>query len=347
MSTNLIYNGDFLLPTFATNTITDYPTFTTQQATDFYWTAGGPYVRITNGVPTSNFINPSLIGYSQACYLLTNSSIQQSFTVPFVGSYILSFYYSLRIGYTLSNMQIIINGVLFDTITTTPTNWSRYINTVPSSNLNIGVNTILFLGVGVSGTNYAIVITGINFVFGQVGAATPLTIATYNSLKPTYIYGSLTVLDYIPTGGTLIQGTISTQRNYNYNYTTLPTFQPSSLGYMYSANNTTGSVIANSFTNSSGFAIPIGVYIVDAYARFTPTAASIYSLKLGINTISGALTSLNYTIENILVASNAVTTINYTYYLSVATPTTYYFIFNTNTAGNLNQTLTGRFLRIA
>jgi len=347
MSTNLIYNGDFLLPTFATNTITDYPTFTTQQATDFYWTAGGPYVRITNGVPTSNFINPSLIGYSQACYLLTNSSIQQSFTVPFTGSYILSFYYSLRIGYTLSNMQIIINGILFDTITTTPTNWSRYINTVPSSNLNIGVNTILFLGVGVSGTNYAIVITGINFVFGQVGAATPLTIATYNSFKPTYIYGSLTVLDYIPTGGTLIQGTISTQRNYNYNYTTLPTFQPSSLGYMYSANNTTGSVIANSFTNSSGFAIPIGVYIVDAYARFTPTAASIYSLKLGINTISGALTSLNYAIENILVSSNAVTTINYTYYLSVATTTTYYFVFNTNTAGNLNQTLTGRFLRIA
>ena len=347
MSTNLIYNGDFLLPTFATNTITDYPTFTTQQATDFYWTAGGPYVRITNGVPTSNFINPSLIGYSQACYLLTNSSIQQSFTVPFTGSYILSFYYSLRIGYTLSNMQIIINGVLFDTITTTPTNWSRYINTVPSSNLNIGVNTILFLGVGVSGTNYAIVITGVSFIYGQFGGASPLTIATYNSLKPTYIYGSLTVLDYIPTGGTLIQGTISTQRNYNYNYTTLPTFQPSSLGYMYSANNTTGSVIANSFTNSSGFAIPIGVYIVDAYARFTPTAASIYSLKLGINTISGALTSLNYAIENVLVSSNAVTTINYTYYLSVATTTTYYFVFNTNTAGNLNQTLTGRFLRIA
>ena len=72
---------------------------------------------------------------------------------------------------------------------------------------------------------------------------------------------------------------------------------------MYSANNTSGAVIANSFTNSSPFAIPIGVYIVDAYARFTPTTVSTYSLKLGINTISGAITALNYTIENTLTAS--------------------------------------------
>jgi hypothetical protein len=215
-------------------------------------------------------------------------------------------------------------------------------------NVNLGVNTILFQAT--SGGN-AIVFTGVSFVYGQFGGAQPapgvgLT-ATYNNFKTTNINGALTVLDWIPTGGSLIQGTISTQRNYNYNYTTLPTFQPSSLGYMYSANNTASSVIANSFTNSSPFAIPIGVYIVDAYARFTPTAASIYSLKLGINTISGALTSLNYAIENVLDSSNAVTTINYTYYLSVATTTTYYFVFNTNTAGNLNQTLTGRFLRIA
>jgi hypothetical protein len=346
MSTNLIYNGDFLLPSITTNSSLNSTIFTTQQATDFYWTCGGAYAQLLNGVPTSNFLNPSLVGYTQSCYLLYASSIQQSFTVPFAGSYILSFYYSIRTGYPLNNMQIIINGVLFDTITTTPINWSRYMNTV--SNVNLGVNTILFQAT--SGGN-AIVFTGVSFVYGQFDGAQPapgdgLT-ATYNNLKTTNINGSLTVLDWIPTGKSLIQGTISTQRNYNYSYTTLPTFYPSSLGYMYSANNTTGSVIANSFTNSSGFAIPIGVYIVDAYARFTPTAASIYSLKLGINTISGALTSLNYAIENILVSSNAVTTINYTYYLSVATTTTYYFVFNTNTAGNLNQTLTGRFLRIA
>ena len=116
---------------------------------------------------------------------------------------------------------------------------------------------------------------------------------------------------------------------------------------MHSANNTASSVLANSFTNSSGFALPIGVYIVDAYARFTPASSAVHTLRLGINTISGALTSLNYTIINILVASNAVTSINYTYYLSVATPTTYFFVFNTTLAGNLNGTFQGRFLRIA
>ena len=99
MSTNLIYNGDFSLPAFATNTINEYPTFTTQQVTDLYWTAGGPYVRITNGVPTPNFINPSLIGFSQACFLLNNSSISQSFTVPFADFYGLSMVFLFPVVY--------------------------------------------------------------------------------------------------------------------------------------------------------------------------------------------------------------------------------------------------------
>ena len=348
MSTNLIYNGDFSLPSINTNSSINYLSFTTQQAAAFYWTSGGSYMLLLNGVPTSNFISPSLIGFTQACYLLLGSSVQQSFTVPFTGSYILSFYYSIRTGNPLS-MQIYINDVLFNTVESTSTIWNIYTNTVPSNNLNLGVNTILFKAT--PGSSNAVVITGISLISGQVGGPQPgpgvgLT-ATYNNLKTTNINGSLTVLDWIPKGGSLVQGTITTQRNYNYSYLTLPTFNPSSLGYMYSANNTASSVLANSFTNSSGFALPIGVYIVDAYARFTPSSSAVHTLRLGINTISGALTSLNYTIINILVASNAVTSINYTYYLSVATPTTYFFVFNTTLAGNLNGTFQGRFLRIA
>ena len=346
MSTNLIYNGDFLLPSITANTVLFYTSFTIAQTNSFFWTCTGSYAAVINGyIPANNIPDPSLIGYSQYGYIYTLSSIQQSFTVPFAGSYILSFYYVARGGYSFNNMQILINGVLFDTVTTSSSTWIRYFNTV--YNVNIGNNTILFLGTIAGG---AISLAGINFVFGQVGAATPAKIATSNTFKTTNIFGGLTVYDYVSTTTTPVQtisGLITTQQTYNYNYSVLPVYLSSSLGYMYSANNTASSVIANSFTNSSGFAIPIGVYIVDAYARFTPTAASIYSLKLGINTISGALTSLNYAIENVLVSSNAVTTINYTYYLSVATTTTYYFVFNTNTAGNLNQTLTGRFLRIA
>jgi hypothetical protein len=345
MSTNLIYNGDFSLPSITTNSSLNSTSFTTQQATDFYWTCGGAYAQLLNGVPTSNFLNPSLVGYTQSCYLLYASSIQQSFTVPFAGSYILSFYYSIRTGFPLNNMQILINGVLFDTITTTPTNWSRYMNTV--SNVNLGVNTILFQAT--SGGN-AIVFTGVSFVFGQVGAATPLTIATYNNFKTTNINGSLTVLDWIPTGKGLIQGTISTQRNYNYNYTTLPTFYSTALGYINSYTTTTAtSPTANSFiSHATALSIPIGVYIVDAYCLFTPSTSAIHTLKLGINTISGAITSLNYTIENTLTASILPHSIQYKYILSVAAATNYYFVFNPSIAGSIAiGGFNGKFIRIA
>ena len=139
MSTNLIYNGNFSLPSITANSSLNYTSFTTAQSAAYYWTAAGQYSAIINGVPNTTFSNPSLVGCTQSCYLLNISSIQQSFTVPFAGSYILSFYYSLRTGYVLSNMEIYINDVLVDTITQNPTNWSMYINTVSSRNLNIDV----------------------------------------------------------------------------------------------------------------------------------------------------------------------------------------------------------------
>ena len=68
MSTNLIYNGDFLLPSITTNSALNSTSFTTQQANAFYWTYGGTYAILDNGSPTSNFLNPALIGYNQAFY---------------------------------------------------------------------------------------------------------------------------------------------------------------------------------------------------------------------------------------------------------------------------------------
>ena len=339
---NLIYNGNFSLPSITTNSYIYTDTFTTQQSTAFYWTSLNTFnPALLNGTNAFNITPPT--NATQYIVIQNDKSLQQSFTVTQLGNYTLSFNYAARGGYTFNNLKIYLNGTLFDTVTVTPTNWSTYSNTNLSPIL--GTNTLLLLGTARQNEG-DIALTNIKVFYGQTGGAGVATTIAYNSFKTTNIYGGLSVYDYV-NSGTTISGLITTQRHYNYSYTTLPTFQPSSLGYMYSANNTSGAVLANSFTNSSGFAIPIGIYIVDAYARFTPTAASIYSLKLGINTISGALTSLNYAIENILVSSNAVTTINYTYYLSVATTTTYYFVFNTNTAGNLNQTLTGRFLRIA
>jgi hypothetical protein len=217
------------------------------------------------------------------------------------------------------------------------------------------VNTILFLGVGVSGTNYAIVITGVSFIYGQFGGAQPapgvgLT-ATYNNFKTTNINGSLTVLDWIPTGGTLIQGTISTQRNYNYNYTTLPTFYSSSLGYInYYTSTAITNATANSFiSHATALSIPIGVYIVNAYCLFTPTTSAVHTLKLGINTISGSInTALNYTLENTLTASILPHSIQYTYILSNVAATNYYFVFNPSIAGSIAiGGFNGKFIRIA
>ena len=39
--------------------------------------------------------------------------------------------------------------------------------------------------------------------------------------------------------------------------------------------------------------------------------------------------------------------IHYSFYLSVATPTNFYFVFYNSVAGNLNGSLNGKFIRIA
>ena len=157
-------------------------------------------------------------------------------------------------------------------------------------------------------------------------------------------------MDWIPTGKSLIQGTISTQRHYNYNYATLPTFYSSSLGYIYSYTTTAiTNATANSFiSHPTAISIPIGVYIVDAYCLFTPGSSAVHTLKLGINTISGSITALNYTLENTLTASILPHSIQYKHYLSVATATNYYFVCNPTIAGTIAiGNFNGKFLRIA
>jgi len=213
--------------------------------------------------------------------------------------------------------------------------------------VNIGVNTIKFLGTVAGG---AISIAGINFVYGQVGAAPPLSVATYNNFKSTTINGSLNVLDWIPTGGTLVPGTITTQRYYNYNYGTIPNIPSSALGCVTTTNVAGTTVGALSYTPSPGLTIPIGIYIVDAFCVFTPTTAAVHTLQLGINTsatLSGALASYNNTIENTLIASALPHSIHYHNILTNTAQTTYYFVFYTNIAGNLNNSFNGKFIRIA
>ena len=345
MSTNLIYNGNFSKLSITSNTTLFYTSFTTAQANTFYWTCAGSYVSVVNGTPPVNIPDPAIIGYSQYCYLYYFSSIQQSFTVPFPGSYILSFYYVARGGYSFNNMQILINGVVLTTISTSSSTWVLYRTTV--SNVNIGINTIKFLGIVAGG---AISLTGINFVYGQVGSAPPLIAATSNNFKSTNINGNLNVLDWIPSGGSLVPGTITTQQTYNYSYSQLPSITSSALGCVTTTNVAATTVGALSYTPSPSLTIPTGIYIVNAFCVFTPTTAATHTLQLGINTsntLSGALPLYNNTIENTLVASALPHSIRYHNILTNTAQTTYYFVFYSNIAGNLNNSFNGKFIRIA
>ena len=197
MSSNLIYNGDFSQPALTTDASMFYTSFSQTQANQFYWTCNNLYVALTNGPTYYGWPDFSSLGYVQFVSLYQYSSIQQSFTVTQLGSYTLSFYYCARIGYPFDNFQIYINGVLFDTITNSVSNWTLYTNTINS--LVLGVNSILFLG-QIAGGDVGIV--GIKLYYGQSGVSPPLITVQNNSFKSTNFYGAISVYDYIPVSYT-------------------------------------------------------------------------------------------------------------------------------------------------
>jgi len=353
MSNNLLYNGNFSLPSITANTFVDTSTFSTQQATDFYWLTNGdiPVTNLYNGLAGGIYPDPVLINVIQFLEIHNAAYIEQSFTVINTGAYRLNFYYAKRIDWNLNNVQIFINGVLIDTLTTNPTSWQTYTKLVDLN--SAGTNTILFLGQEDIDQLYITALTKIEIIYippvevtPPPGVIVPPGIpATSNSLKSTNIFGFLNVNDYI-VGGVTTQGILSSKL-FNFLYTTLPTFSNKSLGYSLAYTSTVTSVTANSFTNSSVISVPVGVYIVEAYANITPTTSAQYQLRLGINTaISTYSNTYNYT-SDINPASLLVKSIKYITHLSVATTTNFYFVFNTSVAGNLNGTLKGKFIRIA
>jgi hypothetical protein len=119
------------------------------------------------------------------------------------------------------------------------------------------------------------------------------------------------------------------------------------LGYIYNYTSAVTTVTGNTYTNSTAFTLPIGVYIVNAYCRFAPSTSSTYILNLGISTTVSTLSSFDYTILLVLTSSAVTHTINYRYILKVTSERTYYFVCNTTVSGSLNGTFNGQFLKIA
>jgi hypothetical protein len=144
----------------------------------------------------------------------------------------------------------------------------------------------------------------------------------------------------------LTTGTV-TVSNISYGYTTLPTLSSTSLGYTINYTNAITTINADAYVNSSIISVPIGVYIVQAYANFTPSSSSQYNLRLGINTVAGVFNNTyNYTAD-VNPASTSLKSIHYTTYLTVNTASSFYFVFYSSVAGNLNGSLNGKFIRIA
>jgi len=352
MSTNLIYNGNFLQPSITTNTYIYTTAFTQAQTNQLYWNSSAN-VALQNGITIFNFSDPSLINQTQFLSIQNTGSISQSFTITQLGTYTLYFFYCSRQGYSLNNMKIFLNGVLFDTITTPPptNNWATYNN----ANLNVvlGVNTILFQGV-FFGQELDIGLSNIQIFYGQTGQSPPLITVQNNSFKSTNFYGAISVYDYIPSGGALQQGLITTQRNYNYNYAVFPTYTPNSLGYQYKYTFTSGGSLSgfvgiNTTITSTPIILPLGYYLVSCYCLYTLTSTTNFYTSLGLTSLSSVFMGYNYTKQYCPPLTNLQQSIYYEYYLQDISGSTYYFIFNTgaNTSGGQINSFNGSFLRIA
>jgi hypothetical protein len=156
---NLIYNGNFALPAITTNSYIYTNTFTTAQSNAFYWISPSSNVALQNGNTAFNVTPPTAVSATQYIIIQNTGTFQQLFTVTQLGYYTISFNYATRPGYVLNNMKIYLNGTLFDTVTTTPTNWSLYSNSTLSPIL--GTNTLLLQGT-----------TNLKVFYGQIGGIT-------------------------------------------------------------------------------------------------------------------------------------------------------------------------------
>ena len=173
MSTNLIYNGNFSQPSITTNTYIYTNAFTQAQTNLFYWNSSSN-VGLQNGVALS-FSDPSLINQTQFIFIHNSGNFQQSFTITQLGTYTLYFFYCNRQGYSLNNVQIYLNGSLFDTVSTQPParNWGTYNNA--NLNLVLGVNTIIFQGNYTVGQELDLGLSNIQIFYSQTGQSPPLT----------------------------------------------------------------------------------------------------------------------------------------------------------------------------
>ena len=167
--------------------------------------------------------------------------------------------------------------------------------------------------------------------------ARPTLPATYNNLITSYVNDDL-----------LVEDEISSTR-YRFIYNTLPTLTQYNLGGMQTFVYTGAlGVAALEYKSSSAISITTGIYIVEAYARFTPTLGNNNKLYIGINTTAGSYSNIYYPTIDTTQGGIIEKSIKYTTFLSVSTTTNFYFVFYSQFEGNLTTgSFNGEFVRIA
>ena len=369
---NLISNGDFSLPVVTTGAqVTWYTAFNAPQLLSFAWVCSGGSIGLINGYRAS-WPDPTTIGYTQFALFSGTSSIQQSFNVNTQGSYILSFYYGSRSGSPFDNLQININGVLFDSLPTPSiSSWVKYTNTVI---LNAGSNNISFLGTNATGY---MALTGISLKYGLIGVSPvlPQNIFLVNSSSqqiPNYynpvthnkttnsIFNKTDWLinsndaKYVNLNGSSMTGSLSTVgltsiggMNQFMSNLTLPTTYPaipskSQIGGSITVNYTPASAVNSTITNIVSITLPVGIWFLNYRIAFTVTTGTgnvstfIMALSSRITTLD-ASTRLSKNKSASIFASglnNEVGNIG-NYFVSLNNSQTYYLNYYATCTGNI------------
>jgi hypothetical protein len=334
---NLIYNGNFSLPNITTNTNSLVTSLTAQQKQQLFWyttPSTTPLTYIVDGTGISNFPSPSLVGASQ--FIAMNSevaNINQDITIFNTGTYTLSFNHSRRNTFSTYNVLVSFAGTSIGVSAGTynASSWSTFSNTYTVTRagtltLNIKYNV---------GTTNWIAITNVSL--------TPLLLNTdlsYNNLKNTNIFGALNVDDTVINGNTisgsiqtpqlLVGGTdLSTQLStgvINFNYSTLPSYVSTNLGYNYYSGTPVASITSTDAANptviASIFGLPVGVYFISytVTTYFGSTVGPILTCAVTQNGTTNIIWSYFY---------NHFHTTNYYYHASSS------FTYNITTASNL------------
>jgi hypothetical protein len=176
------------------------------------------------------------------------------------------------------------------------------------------------------------------------------TIATINGIGLGI--GTTTPASRLDVSGNINCSNVIQSSRYNFNYSAVPTLTNASLGFRI--NPTTTPTLPITLASSSAYALtftslPIGVYLIQAYAIGTYITTAITNIRLGLNTVNTSPAN-NFTQQILPVLSTTqVQSIQYNFYLSNTAVTTYYIVFATGASFGVSSVtgFTASFIRIA